>query len=216
MKQIGPEIYTYVSEEEVERQVDKFLGQLSNDAAPGPAGLRNTHLKMWMGPFASKAAETAIGHLEDFITDMANDKMPPWFMQAMQGADLMAIIKSKGAAGRKADHRPVMFPNTLSKVADKVMMEDAKEEHTRELLPHQLVVGVKFAAELLAMGIMMILRITPDSTLIIIDLKNAYNAICRAAVIERHYTHRTLRRTVPYWRAKLGPRSSIWAEDTTM
>jgi hypothetical protein len=35
---------------------------------------------MWMGAFAPDATETDIGHLEDFITDMANDKMPPWCM----------------------------------------------------------------------------------------------------------------------------------------
>jgi hypothetical protein len=93
MKQIGPEVYTYVPEEEAEPKVGKFLGKLNNDAAPGPAGMRNTHLKMLMGAFAPRAAETAIGHLENFITDMANDKRPPWFMQAMQGAYLMAIIK---------------------------------------------------------------------------------------------------------------------------
>ena len=46
----------------------------------------------------------------------------------------MAIIKTKVVAGRKADHLPVIVPNTLSKVANKAMMEDSKEEYTRELL----------------------------------------------------------------------------------
>ena len=191
-------MYTYVPEEGVALKVDTFLGKLSNDAAPGLAGLRNTHLKKWMGAFALEAAETAILHMEDFITDMANDKMPPWFMQAMQGADLIAIIKTEGVTGHKADHRPLVVPNTLSKVADKTMMEDTKEEYTRELLPQHFGVGVEFAAELLAMGIKMILHVTPDNIVISIDLKNAYNAIWRAAVVERHYTHKTLRRTVPY------------------
>jgi hypothetical protein len=76
MRQIGLEVYTYLPKEEVELKVDNFLGNLSNDAAPGPAELRNTHLKMWMGAFAPHAAETVIGHLlEDFITDISNDKM---------------------------------------------------------------------------------------------------------------------------------------------
>ena len=63
--------------------------------------------------------------------------------------------------------------NTLSKIADKAMMEDGKEEYTRELLPQQLGIGVKFAAELLATGIRMIPHITPENILVIIDLKNA-------------------------------------------
>jgi hypothetical protein len=49
---------------------------------------------MWIGAFAPKATETTIWHLKDFIIDMANDRMPPWFMHAMKGADLMAIIKA--------------------------------------------------------------------------------------------------------------------------
>jgi hypothetical protein len=88
--------------------------------------------------------------------------------------------------------------NTLSKVTDKAMMEDSKEEYIHEMLPHLLVVGVKLSAELLVMGIRMILYVTPNNILISIDLKNAYNAIWRAAVIERHYTHKTPKRTIPY------------------
>ena len=47
------------------------------------------------------------------------------------------------------------------------------------------------------MGIKIILHVTPDNILINIDLKNSYNAIWWAPVIERHYTPTTLRRTVP-------------------
>ena len=66
------------------------------------------------------------------------------------------------------------------------------------------------------MGIKRILHVTPNNVLINIDLKNAYNAIWRTSVIERHQTHMTMRRTVPYWRAKLGPQAPICAEDNTL
>jgi hypothetical protein len=69
--------------------------------------------------------------------------------------------------------------------------------------------GVKFAAELLAMGIKMTLHIRPDHILIIIDLKIAYNSMWREAIPERHMEHMTLRKTVPYWREKLCPKSPI-------
>ena len=76
--------------------------------------------------------------------------------------------------------------------------------------------GVKFAAELLAMGIRMTLHMRPGHILISIDLKNAYNTMWRAAIPEIHSAHMTLRRTVPYWRAKLGPKSPTWAVDPTL
>ena len=72
------------------------------------------------------------------------------------------------------------------------------------------------AAELLAMGIKMMLHIRPDQIFISIELKNAYNAMWRATILGMQKGHMTLRMAVPYRRAKLGPRSAIWAEDFTL
>jgi hypothetical protein len=141
---------------------------------------------MWMGAFAPESADTAIQHLEDFITNMANAMLPPWFMQTMQGAYLLAIIKAEARRRYKPDHMHVVMPNTLSKITDKAMTEECKEDYARDMLPQQLGVGVQFAAELLAMGIQMTLHVKPTNILISIDLKNTYNAIWREAVIERH------------------------------
>jgi hypothetical protein len=158
-------------------KVEKIVGKLINDAAPIPAGLRTIHMKIWMGAFAPDTVDEAIEHLEDMITDMANDRLPPWLMQAMQGADLLAIIKTEGTKSEVGDHGPVVMPNTISKVADKALLQECHEEYTRELLPHQLGVGVKFAAELMTMGIRMTLHIRPDHIMISIDLKNACNSM---------------------------------------
>ena len=66
------------------------------------------------------------------------------------------------------------------------------------------------------MRIAMTLHLRPDHILVSIDIKNAYNSMRRATILERQRGHMTLRRAVPYWRAKLGPKSPIWAEDTPM
>ena len=57
--------------------------------------------------------------------------------------------------------------------------------------------GVKFVAEILAMGIRMTLHIRPDHILIGIHLRYAYNSRWREAIMERHRGHKTLRNTVP-------------------
>ena len=118
LKQIGPDVFTFVPEEVVVLKVDKILGKLSNEAAHEPAGPRNIYVKMEMGVFAPGSADTAIEHLEDLISDMANDELPPWFMHAMQGADMMAIIKADRTTQHAINHRPKVVPNTLSKIAD--------------------------------------------------------------------------------------------------
>ncbi len=72
------------------------------------------------------AGDNGHGHQasQKFITEMANDKLPPWFMQEIQGADLLAISKEEGRHGETGDHRPVFIPNTISKLADKAMIQD--------------------------------------------------------------------------------------------
>ena len=53
-------------------------------------------------------ADEAIEWLEKLLTDMANDKLPGWFMKAIQAAGLMALVKTEAAReSRVADHRPV-------------------------------------------------------------------------------------------------------------
>jgi hypothetical protein len=132
-------------------------------------------------------------------------------MQVMQGGDLLAIVKTEGKEGRKADHMLVVVPTTISKVADKAMIKEFEDVYKTELMPQQVGVGVKFAAKLLAMGLWMTLHVHDTFVLITIDLKNAYIAMRRAAVCEAHLRHDKLRRTIPYWRATLGPHSLVWA-----
>jgi hypothetical protein len=91
---------------------------------------------MWMGAFAPVTVQVFVEHLEDLITNMANDRLPPWFMHAMQGADLLAIIKTEGFRECVVDHRPDVIPNAIIKIADKAMMQECQEDYTAERLPH--------------------------------------------------------------------------------
>ena len=57
--------------------------------------------------FAPEAADEVVEHLETLINDMANDKLPAWFMKATQAAEVIAIVKkgSKIDANSSAEHR---------------------------------------------------------------------------------------------------------------
>ena len=54
---IPPEVYAYAPERELELKAEQILSKLDWNAAPGPSGLRNGHLRMWVGAFAPPAAE---------------------------------------------------------------------------------------------------------------------------------------------------------------
>ena len=113
--------------------------------------------------------------------------------------------------GSTTDHRPVQFPNTICKIGDKAMLEQYQADYIRELMPQQLGVGVKFAAELLVMGLRMIINMKKVFILINVDISNAFCEVMRAILVERHMGHERFREMVPYWRAKLGPTANLWS-----
>ncbi len=92
-KEIHQEIHAFQPDYEIKLKVEKFLVKVDFNAAPGLSGLRYGHLRMWIGAFAPSSGDAVIEHLDTLVSDMANDKLPPRFMHAMQGADLLAIVK---------------------------------------------------------------------------------------------------------------------------
>jgi hypothetical protein len=46
---------------------------------------------------------------------------------------------------------------------------------------------------------------------ITIHLRNAFDEIWRAEILERHRSHQRLKELVAYWGAKLGPKAILWA-----
>ncbi len=83
-RRISEVAYAFQPEEEVMLKVDKILPKLDVYAAPGPSGLRNSHLRVWTWVFPPKTTDEAVEYLETLINDMANDELPAWFMQATQ------------------------------------------------------------------------------------------------------------------------------------
>ena len=69
---------------------------------------------------------------------------------------------------------PVQIPNTISKLEDKAVLEQYQEVYIKEMMPQQLGVGVKFAAELLVMGLGMTLHTRPDFIIVGVDISNAF------------------------------------------
>ncbi len=75
------------------------------------------------------------------------------------------------------------------------------------MMPQHVGVGVKFAAELLAIGLRMTMQIHAGFFIISIDMVNAFNEIKRAAMLDAHNRHITLKREVPFWTEGLPPNS---------
>ena len=129
-RRVPHQAYSFQPEEELQLKLEKILPKLNVHAAPGPSGLRNGHLRIRAGVFAPEAAEEAVEHLELLICDMANDKLPTWFMRATHDAEVIAIVKKEAEEqGRTSYHRPVHIPNTISKLEDKAVLAQYQEAY---------------------------------------------------------------------------------------
>ena len=215
-RQIGEDIYSYQTTEEVQVDISGIIAKLDPNAACGPSGLRNTHMRALQGIFAPSSAARALELMNGLATDMVNDRLDPWFMRALQASNLVALVKKIPEDGGTPDYRPVACPESFSKAVDKAVLKDMMNEYVQTLAPQQLGVGVKHSAELLVMGIRMTLASNSDHIVVTIDLENAFNSIWRQAIMKRHMEHPTLRRYIPYLRAKLGPRTPLWADEEVL
>ena len=83
-------------------------------------------------------------------------------------------------------------------MGDKAVLEQDHAEYSKEMMPHQVGINVKFAAELLAMGLGMVLHLRGGFILINIDIVNAYTEIKRIAYVGAHMRHTHFVKWVPY------------------
>ena len=76
----------------------------------------------------------------------------------MSSGEMVVVKGEKEQMLKTTDHRPVQIPNTLIKVGDKAVLQIFQKDYIQEMLPQQVGVGVKYAAELLVMGLRMTLH----------------------------------------------------------
>jgi len=100
------------------------------------------------------------------------------------------------------------IPNIIAKVGDKAVPMLFQKEYIQEMMPRHLGVGMKYATELLVMGLRMTMHRNEDFISLSVDITNAYCELMRASVVERHMESKKMRGMVPYWRAKLCPNSA--------
>ena len=71
------------------------------------------HIRLRTGVFALETTEEAVEHLELLLSDMGNDKILGWFMQATQSTEVIALVK--GEAQRSGTTTKHMLVHTSNK-----------------------------------------------------------------------------------------------------
>ena len=124
--------------------------------------------------------------------------LPAWFYYVYTTLKEVALIKSAGSAeGSAPDVRPIGIGECLRRAIHTTLASDHKGDFAEHLFPQQVAVGMPGGISKLVIGVRLIMEVNPTWVIVKIDLKNAYNEIKRAKVIERMNADDRLRALVP-------------------
>ena len=168
---------------------------------------RNEYLRALVGQFGDATADRVMPEYDAFATAMANVELPLWFYSAEAIARLVPLVKS--VAADHVDARPIAIGHTEARSIGSQLVEGVTEVAGDVLSPQQLAVGVHGGTSILVHGIRVMLDQHGSFVLVRIDLRNAYNAISRAAVIRRMAARPEFAHLVPFLHAMTGPGSML-------
>ena len=149
-------------------------------SAPGPSGLRPSHLKDCI----RKAGSTIVLRqgLAQFVKVAATGKLHPNIQPTLCSSTLIPLRKKDGGI------RPIAIGDTIRRIVGKVLLRlpDVKTE-LECLQPRQCGVGVPYATELVGMGVQRLADVCPINEWVIlqVDVRNAFNTIHRPAMLQQ-------------------------------
>ena len=155
-------------------------------SAPGPSGLRPSHLQDAL--LRRGGGLGLIRALAAFATAWAEAKLPPAHSPFLCGANLTPLKKTDGGV------RPVAVGETLRRLVGKVLLSTGPARaQVASLTPLQVGVGVRSAAEAVAMGTQALVDHLGSSSnwcILKVDMTNAFNTVDRTALLRSclHYT----------------------------
>lgn len=160
-----------ISSEEVARAIKSF----PNDSAAGPDGLRPQHLKDMIGPSSGEGGLALLRALAKFVSLATLGKVPTFMCPFFFGASLIALTK-KGSG----NIRPIAVGCSLRRLVAKCAVNRVKQSVSSLLTPHQLGFGISKGAEAAAHAARIYLQhLPPESLLLKLDIKNAFNSLRR-------------------------------------
>ena len=176
----APPPYT-VSESVVRKGVKSF----PNGSAPGPSGLRPSHLREAVRCPSPDQANQVLVALTKFVNCLASGRAPSVVTPHLCGATLLASKKQKGG------HRPIAVGEVLRRLVSKCLVTLSHRQGLRLLSPLQLGVGVKGGCEAIvhATNHLMTSLHDKDCWTLLLDFSNAFNSISRQAMFVEFRRH---------------------------
>ena len=161
--------------------VKKIITTWDKASAPGPSGLRASHLQEMLhkeGPHAAALLRSLVS----FISKAVKGEFPLSHASTFSIATLIPLKKKDNTP------RPIAIGEVLRRLISKFALRlPMIQLELQNLIPHQLGVGVPDGCSLIANTVTSIIPTLPpdgDWTILQIDLSNAYNCITRQSTLD--------------------------------
>ena len=195
-----PEIVSNIKPIDSFKNLRGSLLSLNPGTAAGSGGLRNEYLVA----LGEKMQDQEVNLLEEFGLAYTACELPGWFYAVWQTLQTVAPYKDS----EQEAVRPLGLKNSLVKTFHKETMSQSKPEIREFLEPVQLGISVAGAA-LLTRSVSGVMHAFPDFICFRLDLKNAFNEMCRRAVLDILENEESLKHLVTFAAAILSPVAAL-------
>ena len=154
-------------------------------SAPGPSGLRPSHLREAVNCPSPDRANRVLFTLTNFVNLLAARLSPISIRPHLCWATLLASKKKSGGL------RPIAVGEVLRRLTSKCLAASARSEVLNRLLPHQLGVGVKGGCETIIHSVSNLLSSNPPGRcwVLLVDFSNTFNSFDQEAMFREFRQH---------------------------
>ena len=146
-------------------------------SAPGPDGLRVSHLRQMLSEEVGEEASRLSQTLDLFASVITSGRVPDSIRPYFFGARLVALSKQKGSI------RPIAIGQCLRRAICRAVCIQMREVSTKLLEPYQLGDGSRDGATAAAHAARRFLN-SGGCGFVKIDFRNAFNELSRSALLE--------------------------------
>ena len=167
-----------LSETAVKRGVRSF----PNGSAPGPSGLRPSHLRETVGCPSPDQAKRILASLTNFVNLLAAGRAPPTITPHLCGASLLASKK------KNRGHRPIAIRKVLRYLVSKSLASLVHSPAISLLAPLQLGVSIKGGCEAIVQATSHLMTSLPDNQhwTLLLDFTNGISHEAMFVEFRRH------------------------------
>jgi hypothetical protein len=165
-----------------QKAVARAIQSFRPDAAAGLSGLRPAHIKEALKVTSADLHDSFLLTVSKFVVTAANGALP---------ADLAAYVNAGHLIPFQKDDqggvRPIVAGESLARLVSRFLCRRFRKKLKAALLPVQFGVGIPAATEHIIHTVRAVLDEDSETSVLQLDLQNAFNTVSRQAVLDAVY-----------------------------